>query len=85
MNFDKITSKVRKQFGVDVHVAEDERSVFLTGECANWADIVAIGKLYVTEGKHVVNDIVLTGHTEQPERLPSCRTMLWRAPIGTWW
>lgn len=70
MNFDKIIKKVRKQYGVEVSVREDERSVFLTGKCANWADIVAIGKMFVVEGKHVVNDIALIGHVEQPERLP---------------
>ncbi len=70
MNYEKITKKVAKQYGVDVEVSADERSVFLRGQCGNWADIVAIGKMYVTEGKHVVNDIQLIGHTEQPERLP---------------
>ncbi len=70
MNFDKIVKRVKKQFGTDVAVREDERSVFLSGECDNWADIVAIGKMFVTEGKHVVNDIALKGYLCKPERLP---------------
>ncbi len=70
MSFDKIVKYVKKRYGVDVTVREDERSVFLAGECDNWASIVAIGKLFVTEGKHVVNDIVLKGHDEKPEYLP---------------
>lgn len=71
MNFDKTVKKVKKLYAVDVTVREDERSVFLSGECDNWANIVAIGKLFVTDGKHVVNDISLKGHAQQSERLPA--------------
>ena len=70
MDFEKTLNQVRKRFGVEVSVREDERSVFLGGECDNWENIVAIGKMFVTEGKHVVNDIRLAGHVEQPECLP---------------
>ena len=70
MNFDKTIKQVRKKYGVDVTVTADERSVFLSGKCDNWANIVAIGKMFVTDGKHVVNDIELIGHVEQRERLP---------------
>ncbi len=70
MNFEKIVKQVRKKYKTEVAVREDERSVFLTGECDNWADVVAIGKMFVTEGKHVVNDIRLKGYVEKPERLP---------------
>ena len=82
MNFDKIVKQVKKLYGVDVTVKEDERSVFLAGRCDNWADVVAIGKMFVTEGKHVVNDIVLNGYVEQPERLPQLRD---NALDGTQW
>lgn len=82
MNYNKIISQVRKKYNVDVSVAETDRSVILTGECYNWADIVAIGKMFVTQGKHVVNDIRLKGHVEKPEKLPALRD---NALDGTSW
>ncbi len=71
MDFDKTIKQVRKRYGVDVSVREDERSVFLSGECDKWSDVVAIGKMFVTEGKHVVNDIALKGYVAPAERLPA--------------
>ena len=71
MDLDKTIKQVRKRYGVDVSVREDERSVFLSGECDKWSDVVAIGKMFVTEGKHVVNDIALKGYVAPAERLPA--------------
>lgn len=82
MNFDKIVSQVRKKYNVDVSVSENDRSVILTGECDNWVNIVAIGKMFVTDGKHVVNDIRLKGYTEKPAKLPALRD---NALDGTSW
>ncbi len=74
MNFNKILSQVYKKYNVDdIAVTETDRSIVLTGECDNWANIVAIGKMFVTEGKHVVNDIRLKGYSEKPEQLPALR------------
>ncbi len=73
MDISKIKQQVKKDYGVEVAVSEDERSIFLSGECGAWADVVAIGKAFVQPGKHVVNDIRLVGHEEQPERLPALK------------
>ncbi len=73
MKYAKIIQKVKKKFGVDVTVTVDERSIFLQGQCDNWSNIVAIGKLFVdkTGKRHVVNDISLVGHIEETPILPA--------------
>ena len=73
MNLTKTVNRVYKIYGVKVNAVQDERSVILSGECNDWQTIVKIGKMFVDKksGKHVVNDIKLSGYTEQPPMLPS--------------
>ena len=73
MNLTKTVNRVYKIYGVMVNAVHDERSVILSGECNDWQTIVKIGKMFVDKksGKHVVNDIKLSGYTEQPPMLPS--------------
>ncbi len=70
MKLQKTVKAVKKKYGIDVVAREDDRSIFLSGECNSWDTVVAIGKEFVTEGKHVVNDIRLAGYQPKPERLP---------------
>ncbi len=73
MKLEKTVKEVYKIYGVKVNAVQDERSVILSGECNDWQTIVKIGKMFVDKksGKHVVNDIKLSGYTEQPPMLPS--------------
>lgn len=73
MNLTKTVNRVYKIYGVKVNAVQDERSVILSGECNDWQTIVKIGKMFVDKksGKHVVNDIKLSGYIEQPPILPS--------------
>lgn len=72
MNLAKTVKWVYKKYGVKVTATQNERSVILSGECGDWQTVVDIGKLFVDKksGKHVVNDIRLTGYVEQPPMLP---------------
>ncbi len=69
----KLQKKLQKQYG-DIGCCEVGSSVRLTGELAEWAQIVSAGRLAAKYGfKGVVNDIALHGFTPPPIRAPRLR------------
>jgi glycerol-3-phosphate dehydrogenase len=72
VNINRLNKKLKKIFGGKVRAGLKDKCLFLTGELADWKDIVHAGQLSVNKKKYtVVNDIVFTGGVIPSARLPS--------------
>ena len=68
----RINRILQKQFGGRVVAREADRVLYLEGELERWDDIVSAGLLAANRRKYdgLVNDIVFTGGTIPPMRMP---------------
>lgn len=71
----KINRILKKRYGGRVTARESDRVLYLEGSLDSWADVVSAGLLAANRRKYdgLVNDIVFTGATIQPMRLPSIK------------
>ena len=69
---DKINKKLNRAFGDKVTAREEDDCLFLSGELANWDDIVCAGRMAVNKKRYVglINDIHFTGATPAQPRMP---------------
>lgn len=75
MNIKTLNKKLGKRFGGAVIAREDEYSVILSGKVDSWEDMLSACYMAADKksGKHVVNDIVVSGIVPSKTRLPEER------------
>ncbi len=72
MNIKKLQKRLDEKFP-GIKVREEDGCRFVTGELDDWDKIVKACSMCVSKDKnvHVVNDIVFTGNTDAPMRVPA--------------
>lgn len=75
MNLKALKNKIRKAYGEKYQVAESEGIRTVTGESADWNEIISVCSMCVDKkhGIHVVNDVKFTGAEMKPMRVPAIK------------
>lgn len=73
VNVKRLEKRLQKRFGSSVFVRREQDSIVVSGRLSKWADIIEACTMCVQRDKriHVVNDLVLTGVTIPPMRMPA--------------
>ena len=75
MNTAAINKKLKKAFSGRFTASEENGAVFVRGESSDWSEIVSVCQTAAKKysSTHIVNDIVFTGNSPAPMRLPSLK------------